>query len=102
MSRQNDPDGCGVGRFDLRPLDVEPVSVRAPFDVRRPLVRDVDAVRADYLAALREPLAAISLGAHDERILAWLAGWDLATVGAVASLLHRARASAPLQTGGGR
>ena len=30
-------------RPDLRPLDVEPVSVRFPFDVRQPLVRDVAA-----------------------------------------------------------
>ena len=80
-------------RPDLRPLDVEPVSVRFPFDVRQPLVRDVAVVRADYLAALREPLAGIPLGAYDERLLAWLAGWDVPTVGTVASLLHRARAA---------
>jgi hypothetical protein len=83
-------------RLDLRPLDVEPVSVRAPFDVRRPVVRDVAAVRHDYLSALREPLAGIPLGAYDERILAWLAGWDLPTVGAVVSLLYRARAARPI------
>ena len=80
-------------RPDLRPLDVEPVSVRFPFDFRQPLVRDVAVVRADYLAALREPLAGIPLGAYDERLLAWLAGWDVPTVGTVASLLHRARAA---------
>jgi hypothetical protein len=42
-------------RPDLRPLDVEPVSVRAPYDVRRPAVWDVLAVRADYLTALTNP-----------------------------------------------
>jgi len=80
-------------RPDLRPLDVKPVSVRFPFDVRQPLVRDVAAVRADYLAALHEPLAGSSLGTYDERMLIWLAGWDVPTVGTVASLLHRARAA---------
>lgn len=84
-----------MSRLDLRPLDTEPVSVRAPFDIRRPLVRDVNAVLLDYLAALHEPLAGIPLGTYDERILTWLAGWDVPTVGTVASLLHRARAARP-------
>jgi hypothetical protein len=83
-------------RPDLRPLDVEPVSVRAPYDVRRPTVWDVLAVRAEYLTALHEPLAGIALGTYDQRMLAWLAGWDVPTVGTVASLLHRARAAQPL------
>ena len=39
-------------RVDLRPFDTEPVSARAPYDVRRPVVWDVLAVRAEYLAAL--------------------------------------------------
>jgi hypothetical protein len=85
-----------MSRLDLRPLDAEPVSVRAPYDIRRPLVRDVNAVRRDYLAALHEPLTGILLGAYDERMLAWLASWDLATVSTVVSLLHRARAARPL------
>jgi hypothetical protein len=80
-------------RLDLRPLDTEPLGVHAPYDVRRPVVRDVAAVRADYLAVLHEPLAGILLGAYDERMLAWLARWDVPTVGTVASLLHRARAA---------
>ena len=80
-------------RPDLRPLDVEPVSVRAPYDVRRPAVWDVAAVRAEYLAVLHEPLTGIPLGTYDQRMLAWLAGWDVPTVGTVASLLHRARAA---------
>jgi hypothetical protein len=82
-------------RPDLRPLDVEPVSVRAPYDVRRPLVRDVAIVRHDYLTALHEPLTGIPLGTYDERMIAWLAGWDVPTVGGVASLLHRTRAARP-------
>ena len=91
-----------MNRLDLRPLNSEPVSVRAPFDVRRPVVRDVAAVRADYLLALHEPFDGIPFGAYDERMLSWLAGWDVPTVGTVVSLLHRARAAAPLTTGGGR
>jgi hypothetical protein len=84
-------------RLDLRPLDAEPVSVRAPYDVRQPVIRDVVAVRLDYLAALREPLGSgVRLGVYDERMLAWLAGWDVPTVGTVVSLLHRARAARPL------
>jgi hypothetical protein len=83
-------------RPDLRPFDVEPVSVRAPYDVRRPAVWDVLAVRAEYLAVLHEPLTGIPLGTYDQRMLAWLAGWDVPTVGTVASLLHRARAAQPL------
>jgi len=79
--------------LDLRPLATEPVGVHAPYDVCRPVVRDVAAVRADYLAALHEPLAGISLGTYDERMLAWLAGWDIPTVRGVVSLLHRARAA---------
>ena len=85
-----------MSRLDLRPLGAEPVSVRAPFDVHRPVIRDVGAVRQDYLAALREPLAGIPLGAYDERIIRWLAGWDIPTAGVVVSLVHRARAARPL------
>lgn len=52
--------------------------------------------RSVLAAALREPLAGIELGTYDERILAWLAGWDDPTVMTIASLLHRARAAEPL------
>jgi hypothetical protein len=84
-----------MSRLDLCPRDVEPVSVRASFDVRRPVLRDRDAVRFAYLAALREPLAGIPLRAYDEHMLTWLAGWHIPTVGMV-SLLHRARAGRPI------
>jgi hypothetical protein len=50
-------------------------------------------------AGLSRPLVAPgrrSPRAYDERILAWLAGWDVPTVGAVVSLLHRARAARPI------
>lgn len=87
---------------DLRALETAPVSIRAPFDVRRPRIWDLQANRADYLAALREPFDGLTLGAYDERMIAWLAGWEVPTVGTVASLLHRARAARPLRrTAGG-
>lgn len=82
--------------LDLRKLDQEPVSVRAPYDVRRLRIWNLEANRFDYLDALREPFAGIDLGRYDERVIAWLAGWDVPTVGTFASLLHRVRAAAPL------
>lgn len=84
--------------IDLRSLDEEPRAIRPPYDQHRPVApgRDLAAVRGDYLAALTEPLTGLPLGAYDRRILTWLAGWDVPTIGAVASLLHRARAAAPL------
>ncbi|MBL8926938.1 MAG: hypothetical protein JNM77_11965 [Pseudonocardia sp.] len=36
------------------------------------------------------PLAGVELGTYDERIVAWLARWDVPTVGALVSLLGRA------------
>jgi hypothetical protein len=47
---------------------------------------------ADRLAALLEPLDGVELGAHDQRIIDWLADWDTETIGTIASLLYRARA----------
>ena len=85
--------------LDLRKLDREPVSIRAPYDVRRPLIWDLEANRLDYLDALREPFAGVDLGSYDQRMIAWLARWDLPTVGTVVSLLHRVRAAAPLTAG---
>lgn len=97
------------------PLDREPVNVRPPFDVRVPtpppptrrlIGLDVAFeawradVRRDRVEALREPLAGLVLGVHDRHMLTWLAGWDIPTVGGVVTLLHRARAAAPL--GGAR
>jgi hypothetical protein len=84
----------------LGPLDRQPINIRPPFDVRRPPIHDLPANLADFLEALNEPLVGIPLGTYEERIIRWLAGWDTSTVGAVVSLLHRARAAAPL--GGAR
>jgi hypothetical protein len=43
-------------------------------------------------------LAGIELGAHDRRVLDWLAGWDTATVLAVASWIRRAVEAARIRT----
>ena len=80
---------------DLRPLDREPVSIRPPYDVRRAPIWNPEAAQADRLAALLEPLAGVRMGAYDQQIVRWLAGWDIPTVGTVVSLLHRARAATP-------
>jgi hypothetical protein len=81
--------------LDLRPLDSEPVSIWPPYDVRRPRIWDLEAVRLDYLAALHEPFEGITLGAYDERMITWLASWDVSTVGTIVSLLNRTRAAVP-------
>ena len=85
-----------MSAWDLRPLDREPVSVHPPYEVRRPRTGNRAADRAEYLAALREPLAGLPLGTYGEQIMRWLAGWDLPTVATVASLFRRARAATPL------
>ena len=83
--------------LDLRPLDVRPVSIHPPYTVGRPRTTvDLEAIRLDFLTAVSAPLADLPLGAYDRRIVAWLARWDVPTVGAIASLLHRARAAEPL------
>lgn len=98
---------------DLGPLECEPVNLRPPFAVRVP--QDLSPRRVvgadtgfetwrarqitDRAAALSEPLAGLALGGYDRRILDWLAGWDVPTIGGVVSLLHRARAATPLTPG---
>lgn len=97
----------------LGPLNEDPRGVRPPYAVRdldqvQHLQESVDTWRtrvlADKLAALLDPLDGIELGTCDRGVLAWLAGWDIPTVGTVASLLHRARQGAPagVERGGQR
>lgn len=85
--------------LDLGPLHAEPVNIRPPFHLPRALNWDTEANRADFLNAIHEPLLGVVLGAYDQRMIRWLAGWDTPTVGTIVSLLHRARAAAPLPTG---
>jgi hypothetical protein len=45
-------------------------------------------------ALLDAALDRVELGAHDRRILDWLAGWDTSTVVPIVSLIERAKAAA--------
>ncbi|MBV9163025.1 MAG: hypothetical protein JO309_10325 [Pseudonocardiales bacterium] len=46
---------------------------------------------------LAEVLSGMELGAWDQRIVAWLAGWDAATVLTIASWVVRARETRPVR-----
>lgn len=84
------------------PLHHPPRRIRPPFNVdsyspdeyRSDETADQWRARrhADQVAALLEPLDGVELGAYDRRIVDWLAGWDIETVGTIASLIYRARA----------
>jgi hypothetical protein len=88
----------------LVPLHHAPRRIRPPFDVDSYAATDdyrsgvtTDQWRsdrhADRVAAMLESLDGVELGAYDRRIIEWLAGWDIATVGTIASLIYRARAT---------
>jgi hypothetical protein len=84
----------------LAPLQHPPRRIRPPFDTSHDTAGDQndqttqppDRGHADRVTALLEPLDGIELGAHDLRIIDWLADWDTSTIGTIASLLYRARA----------
>jgi len=80
-------------RGPLAPLDREPVSVRAPF-VSFPSGRYRHEHAQERRAALVAALEGVELGAYDERVLDWLASWDVPIVAAVVSLLLRVRKAA--------
>jgi len=61
------------------PIDAEPLGVRSDTDQIAALV--------DVLTA-----AGVELGDYDERIVAWLAGWEWGTVATIASWIKRASA----------
>jgi hypothetical protein len=86
----------------LAPLDREPVSVHAPF-LSYPGGQYRHEDPRERQAALLAVLDGVQLGAYDERILRWLAGWEVPTVATVVSLLWRARqAAAQDRRGGGK
>ena len=68
------PPGVPTGPIHTEPLDYRPS-------------REQEAILRDLLAA-----AGVELGAYDERIVAWLAGWDWATFAVIASWIQRAAA----------
>jgi hypothetical protein len=80
-------------REPLTPLDGEPVSVHPPF-VCDPGGQYRHENPQQRRAALRAALHGVPVGAYDERILHWLAGWEVPTVVTVVSLLGRARHTA--------
>ena len=57
------------------------------------------APKAEQARILAGVLAGIELGAWDRQIVQWLAGWDTCTVLTVASLIARARAAGPAESG---
>ena len=52
---------------------------------------------AEQQRILAEVLVGVELGAWDQRMVAWLAGWDAATVLTVASWIMRARERGPVR-----
>ena len=52
---------------------------------------------AEQERILAEVLAGVELGAWDQRMVRWLAGWDAATVLTIASWIVRARDKGPAQ-----
>ncbi|MBV8541924.1 MAG: hypothetical protein JO063_07800 [Pseudonocardiales bacterium] len=89
-------------RQSLAPLEREPVSVHAPF-VSYPGGQYRHEPAEERRTALLAALDGVQLGAYDERIVQWLAGWDVPVVAAIVSLLRRARHTAAQQAhrGGG-
>ena len=72
------------------PLDTAPVSIYPPFTSYPPGTYRHEPA-AERRMVLGQVLAEVELGDYDRRILDWLAGWDVPTVGTVVSLLLRAR-----------
>jgi hypothetical protein len=87
-------------REPLAPLDREPVSVHAPF-LSYPGGQYRHEDTHERKTALQATLDGVQLGAYDERILHWLAGWEIPTVATVVSLLWRVRQAAQQDRRGG-
>jgi hypothetical protein len=84
-------------RESLAPLDCEPVSVHAPF-VSYPHGQYRHEPTEQRKTALLGALHGVALGAYDQRIVCWLASWDVPVVAAVVSLLWRASHAAIQQS----
>lgn len=57
-------------------------------------------IESANLADLAAALSGVSLGAYDERIIGWLAGWPPSTVAVICGLLGRARQATAGPEGG--
>lgn len=94
------------------PIESEPHGLRPPYDARDSGLAHGTArpgetteqwrhrIRCDRLDVLSAPLLWIEVSAYEYSILGWLCGWEEHIVAVVAALLHRARAAAPLPSGG--
>lgn len=85
--------GHGVMPEHLAPLEIEPVSVQAPY-IAYPEGHYRYEEPAELRAALLEALRGVPLGAVDRSVLRWLTGWEVSVVAVVVSLLWRARYAA--------
>jgi hypothetical protein len=74
----------------LVPLDAEPVSVHAPF-ISYPTGHYRHEPAWERHAALLAALDGVELGAYDDRVLRWLAGWNVPVVAGMVSLFWRVR-----------
>ena len=80
---------------------------RAVVEVGRGVVAGSERAGAGCAAVIRahveqqlildEVLAGVELGAWDQRMVGWLAGWDAATVLTIASWIVRAREMGPVR-----
>ena len=75
-------------REHCKPPERKPVSVHAPF-LSCPDGRYRHEHTAERQAALQAALHGVPWGADDQRMLHWLASWDVPTVATVVSLLRR-------------
>ncbi|WP_068924945.1 hypothetical protein [Planobispora rosea] len=55
-----------------------------------------ESLTAANRTALSTALRGLELGAYDEDIVGWLAGWEPSVVAVVCAWLHRARAAGPI------
>jgi hypothetical protein len=82
--------------WSLAPLEREPVNVHTPF-LAYPDGQYRHEPTEERRAALLAALDGVELGAYDERIVHWLAEWDVPVLAGVVSLLWRARHTATQQ-----
>ena len=61
-------------------------------DMTQAVIAARSKVRTDYLFGVLA-VAGVELGAYDRRIAAWVAGWDVETIQAIAGWVERAHAA---------
>ena len=87
----------GMADTPLGGVDMaNPIPHDGPLEHEPRVLFEAATMTAVNAAALADALEGVALGAHDRRILDWLAGWEPSTVATVASLVRRARAAGPV------